>query len=59
MDHLVITNIKSNKVKDVVDNELKFDSRNSLFNNPVKEPLPIMNVSLRCVTFLDRPWIQV
>ena len=41
------TTIKYNKVNDVIDNELKFDSINSLANNPVKDALPITNISHR------------
>ena len=40
------TNIKSNQVNEVIGNELKFDISNSLANNPVKNPLPIVTVRL-------------
>ena len=42
----MINNIKSNKVNVVIDNELTFDSRNSLGNSPVKDSLPIVTMSL-------------
>ena len=35
------TNIKSSKLNDVIENELKFDSVNSLANNDVNNTLPI------------------
>ena len=41
------TNIKSNQVNDIIKNELKFDSINSLATNPVKGPLLIVTISLR------------
>ena len=41
------TNINYNQVNGVIENELKFDSSNSLANNPVKYPLPIVNLILR------------
>ena len=44
-DHAVSTNIKkTNKVNSIVDNEMKFDSINSLDNNPVKELPQIVNI---------------
>ena len=47
MDHIVSTNIKTNQVDDAVDNELKFDGINSLSNNYVQDPLPMVTISLR------------
>ena len=47
MDHVVITDISSNQLNDVIENELKFDSRNSLAKNTVKYPLPKVSVILR------------
>ena len=41
------TNIKTNQVNDVIENELKFYSSNSLSNNPSQDPLSIVNISLR------------
>ena len=38
---VVSTNIKSSKLNDVIENELKFDSVNSLANNDVNNTLPI------------------
>ena len=43
----MINNLKTNQVNDVVDNGLKFDSKNSLANNYVQDPLLIMTISLR------------
>ena len=40
-------NIKTNQVDDVVDNELKFDSSNSLATNNVQNNLPMVNLRLR------------
>ena len=47
LDHIVSTNIKSNQVNEVIYNEVKFYSRNSLANNTVNYPLPIVTLSLR------------
>ena len=47
LDHAVSINIKYNKVNNVIENVLKLESSNSLSNNPVKDNLPIGNVSLR------------
>ena len=44
---IVITNINTNKVNEIVDNELIFDSSNSLSHNPVQDPLPIVTIILR------------
>ena len=41
------TNVKTNQVNGIIDNELKFDSRNILDNNPVQNPLPILTINLR------------
>ena len=38
---------KTNQVNDVVDNGLKFDSINSLANNPIKYTLLIVTIRLR------------
>ena len=38
IDHIVSTNIKSNKVNDCIGNELKFDCFNSLSNKNVSVP---------------------
>ena len=40
-------NIRSYQVNYGIGNELNFDSSNSLFNIPVKDPLTIVAVSLR------------
>ena len=42
----MITNVKMNKVNDVIDNKLKFDGRNIIANYPARDPLPIVNISL-------------
>ena len=47
LEHIVSTNIKTYQVKDVIDNELKFDSSNGLDNNPLMYPLPVVTISLR------------
>ena len=47
LDHVVNININNNQVNDAVNNKLEFDSSNSLSNNPVKDPLPIVTVILR------------
>ena len=44
--HVVSTNINYNHVNYIIDNELKFDSSNSLANNPVKDPPHIVTLSL-------------
>ena len=43
------TNVNTNtdKVNDAVDNELKFDSSNSLANNNMQSPLPTVNIRFR------------
>ena len=41
------TNIKTNKVNYAMDNALEFDSSNSLDNDTVKDPLPIVTIILR------------
>ena len=46
MGHVLSTNINHNEVNDSIDNELKFDSDNSLVNNPVNYLLPIVTISL-------------
>ena len=51
----VSTNIKSNQVNGGIDNELKFDSSNSLSNDYVNDTLPIVNISLRGRKSLDIP----
>ena len=43
----MIINIKTKKVNDVVDKKLKFDSRNSIANNRVQDPLTIVTIRLR------------
>ena len=43
----VSTNIKSNQINDVINNELKFNSNNTLANNPVNDSSPIVTVILR------------
>ena len=45
--HVVSTNINTNKVNDIIENELEFDSSNSLANNNVKYPLPIASKMLK------------
>ena len=40
------TNAKTNQVNDVSDNKLKFESINILDNDPLKDPLPIVTISL-------------
>ena len=47
LDQIMSTNKKSNKVNEVIGNEMKFDGINSLANNPVKYPLPIATIRLR------------
>ena len=46
LDHVVSTNTKNNQVNDVIHNELKIDSINSLENSTVHDPLPIVTISL-------------
>ena len=46
MYHVLITNIQYNQLNDVIENELKFDSSNSLSNNPVNDTLSIVTLSL-------------
>ena len=41
------TNINTNKVNEIVDNELIFDISNSLSHNPVQDPLPMVTIILR------------
>ena len=41
MDHVVINNIKSNEVNDIINNELEFDGSNRLVNNPINDPLGV------------------
>ena len=41
------TNIKHNQGNDIIENELKFDSRNNLVNDTVEHPLPILTISLK------------
>ena len=45
--HAVSTNIKYNQVNYSIDNELKFDSSNSLANDSVNDTLHIVTISLR------------
>ena len=47
VEQIVSTNINTNLVDDVNDNELKFDSSNSLENNHVEDPLPVVIIGLR------------
>ena len=47
MDQVIITNTNYNKLNDVIENEVKVDSTNSLANNPVKYTLHITNITLR------------
>ena len=54
LGHLVSTNIKSDNVNDIIENELKFDIGNILANNPKKDPLYIVTLSLRVSKILDR-----
>ena len=54
LDHIVSTDIKSNQVNEVIYNEVKFYSRNSLANNTVNYPLPIVTLSLRGGKSIDR-----
>ena len=42
-----------NQVKDIVDNELKFDSSGSLSAKTVKYTLPVVTISLRLDKILD------
>ena len=45
LDHVGITNVKEyNKVNDVIDNELKFDSNYSLVNSLIKDSQPITTI---------------
>ena len=46
LDDIVSTNINTNQVYDVVDNELKFDIIISLANNHVQNNLPMVTVRL-------------
>ena len=47
-NHVVSMNtIDYNQVNDVVDNELKLDISSCLFNIPVIDPLPVVNIRLR------------
>ena len=48
------TNIKSNQVNYIIENELKFDIGNSLANNTIKYPLYIVTLSLRVVKIIYR-----
>ena len=60
MKYVMSTNVNNtNQVNDVVENELKFDSSNSLSNNTVKYPLPIVSISLIEVVIIDIPLVQV
>ena len=45
MDHIVITNLRYNKVNDVVGNPLKFDINSSL-NIPIRDTQPLVTISL-------------
>ena len=47
MDHIMSNNIKNNQVNSVIDNEMNFDSSNSIDNNPIKDTLTIVNIGLR------------
>ena len=40
----MITNVNTNEVKDVIDNELKFDSNYSLVNSLIKDSQPITTI---------------
>ena len=53
--HAVSTNIKSNQVNYGIDNELKFDSSNSLANDSINDTVPIVTISLRGVKSIDIP----
>ena len=55
LEPIVSTNKNYNQVNDVVYNELKFYSSNSLSNNIVKDPLHIVTLRLRTIKWLDRP----
>ena len=47
MEHIVITNIKEyNKVNDVVDNRMKFDSSSGINDIPTEDTQPIVTLSL-------------
>ena len=46
MNHVESTNINDNKLNDVIENELKFDSSNSLTNDTVEDPRPMVTLSL-------------
>ena len=46
LDDIVSTNINTNQVYDVVDNELKFDIIISLANNHVQNNLPMVTIRL-------------
>ena len=44
MDQVIITNKNYSKLNDVIENEPKIDNTNSLAKNPIKYPLPIVNI---------------
>ena len=44
--HVVSTNIKYNHVNNIIKNELKFDIGKRLANNPIKDPLYAVRLSL-------------
>ena len=41
------TSSNTNKVNDIIDNELRFDSINSLLHNPLHDPLTMVTIILR------------
>ena len=47
MYHVCINNINNNKVNEIIHNELKFDSRNSLANNTLQDDLQIVTIIIR------------
>ena len=48
MDHVVSTNTNSNQVNEIIKNELKFDSIDTLAINPVNNTPHIVTIILRC-----------
>ena len=51
LEHVVGANKKYNQVNDLIDKGLKFDSSNSLANNPVKYPQPIVTIRTNKVKY--------
>ena len=38
---------KTHKLNDIINNKLKYDISNSIFNNPLEDPLPIVTIRTR------------